>query len=434
MTEEIEVKNQENAPNGEQSVEKSKKLANASQDAKAQEKSTKNNSKEAKMADKKESKELDIKKSNHDNSAVVKDNKAAENTKPEETGLAPEVTLEPQNAEQLDLYLMKDPVEVSKISVPTDDDEGEFLEETEAVKELREFIDENKSKEGDALKDPDLLKTGTEVAANFNKKLSFKEAITLAVLTKYFILYGMALIILKDAVKETGQNWIYYYKQHFIPSTYSSAIKYMKLARIPDIIRYAFLGLERLEKILTAIKDDYDMAGSDPVGKFFSDSSISIDFHDCDLENFKYDIDAAIANTRIKNFFKGMNEDVSDDNLVENTVDSSLVEDLIRKDKKVEAGLMMDLFLYAKGGANPNVLLEEFLKVDSTTLKLIKKDLTAAKTIEGFPKLISELKSKVTYLSNNTGLVKEITLQHVNDLQKEVTALRKLVNAQSTTK
>ena len=92
---------------------------------------------------------------------------------------------------------------------------------------------------------------------------------------------------------------------------------------------------------------------------------------------------------------------------------------------------MKDLFLYAKGGANPNVLLEENLKTNSATLKVIKGNLTATKTIEGFPKLISELKSKVTFLSKNTTLVKEVTLQHVKDLQKEVTALRKLVIAQS---
>jgi hypothetical protein len=414
-----------------QSDEKVKKSADASLGAEAKKELTENlNIKESEMVDKDNVKKHDIKKSNDDKGAVTEDIKAAEKKETEENGLAPGVTLDPQNDEQLDLNLMEDPVAVSKISVPTDNDEGEFLEDTEGIKEVRKFIDENRDKEGDELNDAELLKSGTEVAANFNKKLSFKEAITIAVLTKYFLLYGMALIILKDAVKEIGQNWIYYYKTHFIPSTYSSAIKYMKLARIPDVIRYAFLGLERLEKIYTAIKDDYDMAGADPIGKFFSDSSISIDFHDCEVENFKYDIDAAVANTRINNFFKDMNDGEPKDNQVENTVDSSLVEDLIRKDKKVEAGLMEDLFLHAKGGADPNVLLEEYLKTDSKILKRIKKNLTATKTVEGFPKLISELKSKVSFLTKNTALVKEVTIQHVNDLQKEVTALRKLVNAQ----
>jgi hypothetical protein len=210
---EVEEKNQTDNPGeGEQSDEKVKKSTDASQNAEAKKDSIKNtNNKEAAMAGKKESKKQD-------------QLEGSETEKPIEDQLAPGVTLEPQNNEQANLGDMEDPVAVSKISVPTDDDEGEFLGDTEAVKELREFIDENKSKERDALKDPDLLKTGTEVAANFNKKLSFREMITLAVLTKYFLLYGMALIILKDAVKETGQNWIYYYKKHFIPVEFQNKL------------------------------------------------------------------------------------------------------------------------------------------------------------------------------------------------------------------
>jgi len=417
----ITEKNQTKIPKVVQPDEKSNKGADASQDVKAKEKLTKNN-KEAKMADTKEKSKKQAKIKNPETSTV------------KEGELAPNVTMDPQTKEQLDLNLMEDPVAVSIISVPTDDDEGEFLEDPEAVKALREFIDENKSKDVEALKDAELLKIGTEIASSFNKKISLKEALTLAALTKNSILYGMSLIILKDCIKATGQNWIYYYKNHFIPSTYSSAIKYMKLARIPNIIRYSFLGLERLEKIHTAIKEDYDMADSDPYGEFFNDSSILIDFHDCDLENFKYDIDAAVANTRINNFFKEMNKDISDENQVKNVVDAGLIEDLIRKDKKIEAGLMMDLFLYTKGGANPNVLLEESLKGDRTTLKLIKKDLTAAKTIEGFPKLISELKSKVKYLTDNKALVKEITQEHVADLEAQVFDLRQLFDKENKSK
>ncbi len=379
--------------------------------------------------DKKESEMTD--KKNKKEQGQVEESAEEETLKDD---LADGVTLDPQNDEQLDLNLMEDPVAVSKISVPTDDDQGEFLEDADAITEIRKFIDDNKAKKEEELTE-ELLNKGTEIASNFNKKLSFKEALTLAVITKYYLLYGMALIILKDAVKETGQNWIFYYKKHFIPSTYSSAIKYMKLARVPDIIRYAFLGLERLEKIFTAIKDDYDMKGPDPIGTFFRDSSISIDFHECELEKFRHDIDAAVAKIRINNLFKEENKDLPKDKVVKNTVDPSLVDAFIREGKKIEAGLMTDLYLYAKDGANPNTILKEHLKGgNGRILKSINKNLTGTKTIEGFPKLISELKSKVTYLSNHTALVQKITPQHMKDLQAQVTALKALVKAQKTKK
>jgi hypothetical protein len=352
-----------------------------------------------------------------------------------ENELGPNVTLDPQNEEQLDLNLMKDPIAVSKISVPTDDDQGEFLDATETVKAIRKYIDENKSKTGDELKDPEFLKTGTELLSGFNKKLSLKEMLTLAVLTKNYLLYGMALIILKNGVKEDGQNWIYYYKKHFIPSTYSSAIKYMKLARIPNVIRYAFLGLQRLEKIHTAIKDDYGMEEGDPIGEFFKDNTVNIDLNESEIENFKYEIDVALAKTKLKKFFDQENEDLPEDKLVKNTVDLDLIDELIRKDKKIEEGLMKNLYLFAKGGSNPNVLIEDQLKGGSTnSSKKNRTKLTHIKTIEGFPKIISELKLKVAYFTKNTALLKKVAPQHIKDLQDQVTALKTLIKAQTPSK
>ena len=309
------------------------------------------NNKEAEMADKKDNNGQDLvedMKSDLEKTASAEDIKESGNKDTsEEAGdteivgtldeikqkieneLGPNVTLDPQDEEQLDLNLMKDPVAVSKISIPTDDDQGEFLGATETVQEIRKYIDENKSKTGDALKDPEFLRTGTELLSSFNKKLSLKEMLTLAVLTKNHLLYGMALIILKDGVKEDGQNWMYYYKKHFIPSTYSSAIKYMKLARIPNVIRYAFLGLQRLEKIHTAIKADYDMEEGDPIGEFFKENSINIDLHENEIEDFKYEVDVAVAKIRLQKFFDQENEDLPEDKVVKNTVDLGLIDELI---------------------------------------------------------------------------------------------------------
>jgi archaellum component FlaC len=93
---------------------------------------------------------------------------------------------------------------------------------------------------------------------------------------------------------------------------------------------------------------------------------------------------------------------------------------------------MSNLYLFAKGGANPNVLLENQIKGGATkTSENIKRKLTDINTIEGFPKIISELKSRVAYLTSHTALLKEITPQHVKDLQDQVTALKKLINEQA---
>lgn len=442
---EAKENNQTDSPKEEQFVETVKDNNDVTTDSKIENR----NNEEAAMADKNDErqnvKDFDHGKSAGDDQSLKTKTKTngteeAGDIKPNrdeiekaiQEELGPNVTLDPQDEEHLDLNIMKDPVAISKSSVPTDNDEGEFLGDTDAVSELRAFIEVNKDKEGDDLKDDELLKAGTEVASRFNKKLSHKEMRTLAVLTKYNLLYGRALIILKDAVKETGQNWIYYYKQHFIPSTYSSTIKYMKLAKIPNVIRYSFFGMQRLEKIYTAIKDDYDMDEGDPIGEFLKENSINIDLHDDQIENFKYEIDSAIAKTRVDKFFNDENKDLPEDKVVKNTIDPDLVDQVIRKDKKIQEGLMKNLYLFAKGGSDPNVLLEDEIKgAASKSAKKNKTKLTDIQTIEGFPKIISELRSKVAYLTKNKALREKVTPKHIADLQAEVTALRKLISPKS---
>ena len=209
----------------------------------------------------------------------------------------------------------------------------------------------------------------------------------------------------------------------------------MKLARIPDIIRYAFLGLEKLEKIFTAIKDYYDMKGPDPYGKFLSDCSLSIDLYERDPETFNLTLNVALAQKKVESFYKAMNKDLPKDKIVKNTVEADLIDNFISEGKELTAGLMTDLYLYAKDGANPNTILKESLKGGNRkALKAINKDLTATNTLEGFPKIISELKSKVTYFNNNTDLIKKIAPQHMKDLQAQVTALKALIKKHNTTK
>jgi hypothetical protein len=432
-TTEVEAKDQATTPKEEQPVVKINKGADASQEAEAQEKSTKNHNKEAKMADKKKQ---DIKKSNHDKSAVAKDIKAAEKTKSKETGLAPGVTLLPQNEDQADLRTVANGVEVSYVSVPVDDDAGQVINDVDGFKNLKDFIQENQSKKDEELNDPDLLESGTKLASEFDNKVGLQEAITLGVMNKYRLMWGMSLIILQISLKQKdgSASWMQYYQAHFTKSSLSSAEKYMKLAKISNIIRWAFLGLERLESIFTVIKDTEYMRESDPIAAFFCDANIAIDFKEEDLEKWRNTIDEAVTNKKIVKHFERKNENLSEEKKVEDTIDRSLIHDLISNGKKCNPGLINNLFLYKKGGADPNVLLEDLLETGADKLSdNFLGTLTATKTIEGFPKLISELRSKVTFLSNNTALIKEITPQHMEDLQTQVDALKDLVNAHQST-
>lgn len=360
--------------------------------------------------------------------------KVPEPRKPPGAELKPDVTLEPQNDEQADLRLFKNGVEISYVSVPVDDDSGQWIDDLDVFKGIKDFIRANQCKKGDELKDPNLLKNGTELASEFNEKIFLQEAISLGMVNKYRILLGKILIILKAALKQQNENkgWMDYYDENFSKSTQSSAIKYMKLARIPNIIRWSFLGLERLESIVAIIKGTDISEESDPIAAFFNGANISVDLKDKNFDEFRYAIDTAVLQRKIAKYFDKKNEEISDDKKVKNNVDGSLIHDLVRAGKKIDSSLITDLYHYAKDGADPNTILNHRIETggNSTSSKEINDTLTDIKTIEGFPKIISELKSKVNYLSNHTDLLKKVSPQHVEDLEEQVNALKNLVRAQ----
>jgi len=419
--------------------EKNKKDADASLDAEAKKKSTKNK-KEAKMPDKKDSKKQDIKTSNNEKSAVAEDIKAAEKKKPEETGLAPGVTLAPQNENQADLGLVSNGVEVSCVSVPVDDDEGQYIDDTDDYKLVQDFIATNKGKKESDIKDTELLKSGTQLAVDFDAKVGLQAVISLGMLNKYRLILGMILNILKDSFEaintdDKNASWMRYYASCKFKFSLSSAEKYMKLAKIQNVMRWAFLGLERLEAIYTVIKKTVYIKMEDPIGEFFRDSDIAIEFHKEDLNNWGNAINFAVVDKKIKMHFETKNKDLPESKQVEDTVDRSLVKELINGGIECKAGTIADLFLFAKGGADPSVILSELLMNGGNKhSKSVKGNLTELKALEGFLKITSQLQSKVNVLKSNSTLLAKVKPEHIEALQEQVTALANLVNVKSTTK
>jgi len=295
-----------------------------------------------------------------------------------------------------------------------------------------DFIATNKDKKESELKDTELLESGTQLAVKFDDKVGLQAAISLGMINKYRLIMGMILNILQasfNAINADDKNasWMKYYASSKFKFSLSSAEKYMKLVKIPNVMRWAFLGLERLVAIYTVIKDTVYMEMVDPVAGFFRDAGIAIEFHSEDLDKWRYAIDEAVTDKKIVMHFEKKNEKLPEEKKVKDTVDRGMIHDLIKGGTKCNPSLINDLFLYAKGGADPNVLLDDLLESGGKSpFTAIKGTLTDIKTLEGFPKLISELKSKNTYLSRNTALVKKIAPQHVTDLQAQVDALKAL--------
>ncbi len=367
--------------------------------------------------------------------------------------LATNVTLEPQDEKQADLRVLPNPVAVSKISVPVDDDTGQLIGEEEGFKQIETFIETYQSKSDTDLNDANILKTGTELAAVFTSKIDFHFTVSLGIRNKYRILLGSALNITKAALKQHDKSasWEIYFKEQIGMGKWSlsSAEKYMKLAKIQHVRRWAFLGLERLESIRTVLDkegylkflekedrngDDYD-PNYDAYEEFFKDHNISISFEEENIDAFRVAIDAAVLKRKIVLYYKKRNENVPDNKKVENTVKDDLIDDLISDGIEMKSKIIGDLYRYDKDGTDPNSLLEDMQLSNSNKISKENNDrLTDIRTIDGIPVLVSELRSKVKYFNNHKDLIVKIKPQHIRDLETELNALKALVASHQSTK
>jgi len=66
----------------------------------------------------------------------------------------------------------------------------------------------------------------------------------------------------------------------------------------------------------------------------------------------------------------------------------------------------------------------------STEKSSTEKTLIDVKTIEGFPKIVSQLRSTIKHLTGRTELVKKISLEHISDLDNAIGSLKALINDQ----
>lgn len=379
-------------------------------------KNNKNNAKEEN-----EAKEMVAQEATIENNAInggPENEPAVDQAEKDQNGSLPEnVSLKPQDREHADLRRFKDPASIAKVYVPVSDDAGDLHGDKELEQKVIDVIDLNKDIDLDKVEDLDALITElADVSVRYTNLVNITDAISSGTISKYRIRQGMLFNILKPLVIKNGQYWIPWFEKHFNPRTLRSVEVYMSIAKIPNVIRYAFLDLERLKDINRAIKG-YSPKDDDPIAKFLDDNKISIDFEGDDaLEEFKIDIDCAIASSKINKTAKAEK--------VEMNVDLSLVRKLVAKGKNVDTG---DMVIIAQSGGDVNKYL------DSRYLKNAKQspEVISVKTVTGFPKLVAEIKSSVKFIEKHPELAEKIDKKHIKELEVQIAALKRLHRAKS---
>ena len=119
------------------------------------------------------------------------------------------------------------------------------------------------------------------------------------ILTKYRLRLGMLLIYLQWLVmKYLKMEWVEYFNKNFKSQQLRSYQDYMRLAKYPSVIKYAWLGKERLIR-LTKVIGTPDSA--DPIGDYLKVFGLKFNpEEEIDYGSIKLKIDVTIYRQKLR--------------------------------------------------------------------------------------------------------------------------------------
>jgi hypothetical protein len=207
----------------------------------------------------------------------------------------------PQHPEHMDLRQVKGHRKWVKAYQKVSDDEGHLLGDLYLEGEVIQFCDELVAMDLNAEEDPDaMINMIKAVIERYQKSVNFAENTSIGVITKYRLRLGMLYNHLKFLVKKRmGYQWTIWFARNFGASQLRSAEDFMRLAEVPNCIRYAVFGKERLIQILPHLNDP---AGEDPIGVFLGENGIDFDSENVSEYNeIRVQTDIAIGLKRLAN-------------------------------------------------------------------------------------------------------------------------------------
>jgi hypothetical protein len=219
--------------------------------------------------------------------------------------LPPGVTETPQNEEHMDLSRVDGYRQWVTTYLRVSDDEGELLGDVILEGEIKHLFQSIKDRTFDRFDDPEsLLRKIKPMVIDYLQKVNRVESSTSGIITKYRIRLGVIFNFQKKLVKKLGYNWMEWFGQNYGMSHFRTVNDYMRLAKIPNIIRYAALGKERLLEIVRQLGTTESI---DPVGDHIEKNGLDFD-PDTEVDAAELKAHATIAISHRKLIHEGFSE------------------------------------------------------------------------------------------------------------------------------
>ena len=385
-----------------QSDENIEKSADASKDAEVENELTEisnenNNEKESEMTDKK-----DIKEQSNKNKLPIG------------------VETNPRNDEEMDITPIQNSETLLDVYLNVSNDYGQMHGDLELEKDVMEFNLKHRALTVATIEDANkVLQESTELINRYTPILGKSAHVAAGVMTKYGIRLGDVFNIEKVAVRKLKLKWTVWFKKNHKSMSLRSAQDWMALAKIPGIIKYAFLGKERLLE-LSRIINDYK--AKDPFKNYIKNHGVKLNPKKIDYDktkDIKKEIDGVIAIGSIKKA-----ETQKD---VQLGVDNDIVKTLVNMGIKFDNSLISRLFLLKEYNKDfdVNTYLVDVLQKGGTENAIIDRD----KKIRNVPKLVGLLNSTIKFMKEQTDIKIIIETSTMDDLEESVGQLKDLIEA-----
>jgi hypothetical protein len=223
-----------------------------------------------------------------------------------------------------------------------------------------------------------------------------------ATFTLFSIRIGRLLLMMKAYVRASGKLWEPWADENLSFIKERTRQKLMRLAAIPEIEKYHYLGNERLHALWNVLEES---TSPDPIGDFEKRHNLPFEADiELDLDAYKQAVDLAVDSDRISN------ADVE--------VDKESILKYKKDGKKITDSVIKRLKDIKDSNGDPDLYL---------TAKQPKKDPESPEhRIRRFKNETESLIKDVKWLTENTDLIKQVDVDKVDELTVSLVALKKL--------
>jgi hypothetical protein len=323
------------------------------------------------------------------------------------------VTEAPRNQEEMDLKHIRKWPKAVKTYLQVSDDKGKVLGSKVLERKVKQFCDEYANTKAADIKDSaKIIEKAKDLATQYTLQINMVESGLSGTITKYRIRQGMVFNIMKDLVRKDSPSWIKWFKDNFDGREFRSVQDYMRLAGIPNIIRFAVFGKERLLQIMRQLSEA-DKQTEDPVDAFIKRNGVIFNpEEELDVQELRIETDIAI------NYEKLLNAGIKD-------ISKDMIDALVRNGKEIESVHIRELKV-AKDARQD--LVERFEKYVASDGR-VPPNMTPARKAEGFKNSTDKFLKAMENAITDQDYRGQVNAEIIASLKEKLQQLERLVTS-----